>query len=161
MSDGFVEFTNDVMELTRAAQALSSAAHHFVGSDLEEYREKQHAAQMKLLKSHLKALDKIKALEHGLKPLKCEITPHYVSASDKVQILEEIVQDYYCEHPEALGISFQTVLSELRTKYKISTRTIGNFFKDQLPAYETYGGNRKKFIRIREQVTKGITWQQR
>jgi hypothetical protein len=153
MSDGFVEFTNDVMELTRAAQVLSSAARNLASNEsMNEYRNQQHAAQMKLLNAHLKALDRIQSLEHALRQPVTDINPHHVSASEKVQMLEEIIQDYYRENPKATAISFQTVLSELRLKYQVETRTIGNFFKDQLPAYDTYGGNRKKFIRIREQV---------
>lgn len=92
-----------------------------------------------------------KAVDEAMTPpsFHFDFTPKYVSASHKVQLLESIIQDYRSANPNETAISFQTVLDILVKKYNIHTRTIGNFFKDQLVHYDTYGGNRKKFIKIR------------
>ena len=75
-----------------------------------------------------------------------EINPNYVRDYDKAAILGRIIST--CGKRR---ISFQEVKKRLKDEYGIETRTIGNFFRKQLPEYNRVGGNKKKFIVTRGQ----------
>ncbi|WP_237227646.1 hypothetical protein [Rubinisphaera sp. JC750] len=72
--------------------------------------------------------------------------PNYVTNDDKEKLLLKILLDFKRENPRAKGMTFQQILSVLKHRYGVETRTIGNFFRRQLGAYSTEGGNRKKYI---------------
>ena len=77
-----------------------------------------------------------------------EINTGYVTNKQKDKLLKEILTNYIQENPCENSVKFQDVLSILKSNYGIETRTIGNFFSRQLKEYETFGGNKKKFIRL-------------
>ena len=77
-----------------------------------------------------------------------DINTNYVTNKQKDQLLKEILANYSQENPHEDNIKFQDVLSILKDSYGIETRTIGNFFNSQLKKYETFGGNKKKFIKL-------------
>ena len=72
--------------------------------------------------------------------------PKYVSNADKEQLLKIILDEFKAENPKAGTMTFQQVKAVLESRYGVETRTIGNFFRRQLPSYETTGGNKKKVI---------------
>ena len=72
--------------------------------------------------------------------------PKYVSNADKEQLLKIILDDFKAENPKAGTMTFQQVKAVLENRYGVETRTIGDFFRRQLPSYETTGGNKKKMI---------------
>lgn len=72
--------------------------------------------------------------------------PKYVTNSDKETLLAKILSDFKAENPKSDGMTFQQVKNVLASRYGVETRTIGNFFRRQLPSYETKGGNKKKVI---------------
>ena len=72
--------------------------------------------------------------------------PKYVSNADKERLLKIILDDFKAENPKADTMTFQQVKAVLESRYGVETRTIGDFFRRQLPNYETTGGNKKKMI---------------
>lgn len=72
--------------------------------------------------------------------------PKYVSSTNKEQLLKIILDDFKAENPKAGTMTFQQVKAVLESRYGVETRTIGDFFRRQLPSYETVGGNKKKMI---------------
>ena len=74
--------------------------------------------------------------------------PNYVTNHDKETLLQEILKNFKLENPSAEEMTFQQVKAVLKTRYGIETRTIGNFFRRQLGAYETRGGNKRKVVVI-------------
>ena len=74
------------------------------------------------------------------------VNPKYVPNYVKAQLLSEILENFQLQGHKR--VTFQQVLEVLYKRYHVETRTIGNFFKDQLKGYKTIGGNRKKFIEI-------------
>jgi hypothetical protein len=68
--------------------------------------------------------------------------------------LAEILSQYQAENPQAETMTFQQVKAVLSERYGIETRTIGNFFRRQLPEYETSGGNKKKVIVLHKKSPK-------
>ena len=77
-----------------------------------------------------------------------DINTGYVTNKQKDKLLKEILTNYSQENPRENSVKFQEVLGILKNNYGIETRTIGNFFNRQLKEYETFGGNKKKFIRL-------------
>ena len=77
-----------------------------------------------------------------------DINANYVTNKEKDKLIKEILTNYAQENPHEDSIKFQDVLSILKDSYGIQTRTIGNFFHRQLKEYETFGGNKKKFIKL-------------
>lgn len=69
--------------------------------------------------------------------------PTYVTSQKKRELLKSILESHGGDK-----ISFQEVKNILEQRYNIKTRTIGNFFRNELGKYNTTGGNRKKFILI-------------
>ena len=69
-----------------------------------------------------------------------------MSNADKEQLLKIILDDFKAENPKAGTMTFQQVKAVLESRYGVETRTIGDFFRRQLPSYETTGGNKKKMI---------------
>jgi hypothetical protein len=72
--------------------------------------------------------------------------PRYVTNADKKELLAQILRDFKEENPGADRITFQQVKSILAVRYGVKTKTIGNFFRRQLPSYRTTGGNKLKVI---------------
>ena len=69
-----------------------------------------------------------------------------MSNADKEQLLKIILDDFKAENPKAGTMTFQQVKAVLESRYGVETRTIGDFFRRQLPSCETTGGNKKKMI---------------
>jgi len=72
--------------------------------------------------------------------------PKYVTNGDKETLLAKILSDFKAENPKSDGMTFQQVKAVLESHYGVETRTIGNFFRRQLPSYITKGGNKRKVI---------------
>ena len=72
--------------------------------------------------------------------------PKHVSNNDKDKLLKIILDDFKEENPKAVNMTYHQVRAVLESRYGVETRTIGNFFRRQLPNYETAGGNKKKKI---------------
>jgi len=72
--------------------------------------------------------------------------PKHVTNDDKDKLLKIILDDFKAENPKTENMTFQQVRAVLESRYGVETRTIGNFFRRQLPNYETAGGNKKKMI---------------
>lgn len=70
----------------------------------------------------------------------------YVKSEKKGPLLDSILRNYQQLNPKAKTISYSEVKRTLEERYGIQCRSIANFFVDQLPNYETVGGNRNKSI---------------
>ncbi len=77
-----------------------------------------------------------------------ELNTGYVKDKQKDNLLKEIISNFTQKNPNKDRVGFQEVLSTLKDSYGIETRSIGNFFLRQLKDYETFGGNKKKYIKI-------------
>ncbi len=72
--------------------------------------------------------------------------PAYVTTEDKEALLDKILTDYSTENPSRKSMSFIQIKNVLYNRYKIETQSAGLFFRNQLKAYETEGGNRNKVV---------------
>jgi len=79
-------------------------------------------------------------------PIFTVYNPKHVTNDDKDKLLKIILDDFKAENPKAEAMTFQQVRAVLESRYGVETRTIGNFFRRQLPSYETAGGNKKMMI---------------
>ena len=70
----------------------------------------------------------------------------YVTKDKKRLLFKKILADYRRANPAAETISYTEVKKTLAETYRISTRSIANFFLGILSDYETVGGNRNKAI---------------
>ena len=76
--------------------------------------------------------------------------PKYVTAEDKTKLLAQILIDYKAEHPKQNSVPFTHIKNVLLNRYKIETPSAGLFFRNQLPEYETSGGNKNKAILLKK-----------
>lgn len=70
----------------------------------------------------------------------------YVKKEEKGPLLSAIIHDYQRANPKAKTVSYSYVKTTLDERFGIQCKSIANFFLEQLPDYETTGGNRNKAI---------------
>jgi hypothetical protein len=71
-----------------------------------------------------------------------------VTTEDKEKLLDKVLADYVAENPKAKTMSFTAIKRVLANRYKIDTQSAGLFFRNQLKAFDTEGGNRNKMVLI-------------
>lgn len=72
--------------------------------------------------------------------------PAHVTTEDKEKLLDKIIADYLAENPKAKTMSFTAIKRVLANRYKIDTKSAGLFFRNQLTAFDTEGGNQNKMV---------------
>ncbi len=58
------------------------------------------------------------------------------------------MKNFQSENPTTDGMTFPHLKAAMNSHYAIEIRTIVNFFRRQLAAYETRGGNKRKVIAL-------------
>lgn len=59
-----------------------------------------------------------------------------------------MLDDQIVENPVSKSISFAATKRVLTNRYKIDAKSAGLFFRNQLTAFDTEGGNRNKMVLI-------------
>ena len=71
---------------------------------------------------------------------------NYVTNEKKEIIIKSLMDKYKRGNPGAKSIPFKILHKMLEEGYQVETRSLTNFFKNQLPEYELVGGTRNKSI---------------
>ena len=71
-----------------------------------------------------------------------------MTTEDKEKLLDKVLADYVAENPKAKTMSFTAIKRVLANRYKFDTKPAGLFFRNQLTAFDTEGGNRNKMVLI-------------
>jgi len=71
---------------------------------------------------------------------------NYVTNEKKQLIIKSLLQKFQRANPDVDRIPFKTLHKMLEQDFQVETRSITNFFKNQLPEYELVGGTRNRSV---------------